>query len=106
MKKSSEEALHDELSFFYAQITPHFLYNTFNAIIGLSYKDTEKAREALQHLAVYFRAKLDFYNRDAIIPLKKEIDLVKAYVKIEKRSEEHTSELQSLGQLVCRLLLE
>lgn len=84
MKKSSEEALHDELSFFYAQITPHFLYNTFNAIIGLSYKDTEKAREALQHLAVYFRAKLDFYNRDAIIPLKKEIDLVKAYVKIEK----------------------
>src|SRR5699024_1764613 len=48
MKKSSQEALYDELSFFYAQITPHFLYNTFNTIIGLSYKDPEKAREALR----------------------------------------------------------
>src|SRR5690625_5796787 len=27
-------------------------------------------------------------------------------VKRERRSEEHTSELQSRGQLVCRLLLE
>src|SRR5437899_7351161 len=28
------------------------------------------------------------------------------FKKIEKRSEEHTSELQSLRHLVCRLLLE
>ena len=84
MKKSSQEALYDELSFFYAQITPHFLYNTFNTIIGLSYKDPEKAREALQHLAVYFRAKLDFFNRDTIISLKKELDLIQSYLKIEQ----------------------
>src|SRR2546425_5991911 len=30
----------------------------------------------------------------------------KYYQKIEERSEEHTSELQSLAYLVCRLLLE
>src|SRR2546425_7926738 len=29
-----------------------------------------------------------------------------AYVPLEVRSEEHTSELQSLAYLVCRLLLE
>src|SRR5205814_7659573 len=29
-----------------------------------------------------------------------------AYQRLEKRSEEHTSELQSLRHLVCRLLLE
>src|SRR3989441_6816436 len=29
-----------------------------------------------------------------------------ASVRLEKRSEEHTSELQSLAYLVCRLLLE
>src|SRR2546427_6543576 len=32
--------------------------------------------------------------------------LEKAYVEVEKRSEEHTSELQSQSNLVCRLLLE
>src|SRR5690625_6170723 len=31
---------------------------------------------------------------------------VAAALKVEQRSEEHTSELQSRGHLVCRLLLE
>ena len=84
MKESSQEALYDELNFFYAQITPHFLYNTLNTIIGLSYKDSEKAREALQHLAVYFRAKFNFFDRDAIIYLKKELELIRSYIKIEQ----------------------
>src|SRR5690625_3259905 len=84
MKKSSQEALHDELSFFYAQITPHFLYNTLNTIIGLSYKSEEKTREALQYLTVYFRAKLNFYNRGEMVLLGKELELVQSYVEIEK----------------------
>src|SRR5690625_6270208 len=33
-------------------------------------------------------------------------DILKLKVKYVKRSEEHTSELQSRGHLVCRLLLE
>src|SRR5690625_6351984 len=33
-------------------------------------------------------------------------EAVRAVVKTEDRSEEHTSELQSRGHLVCRLLLE
>src|SRR5690625_7073517 len=51
----------------------------------------------------YYRALTD----DAII-----FDQSKYYIKIEPdktnrtRSEEHTSELQSRGHLVCRLLLE
>src|ERR1035441_7662530 len=35
-----------------------------------------------------------------------EADGVETAVSLEKRSEEHTSELQSLRHLVCRLLLE
>src|SRR2546425_7900965 len=34
------------------------------------------------------------------------IELPHAMPKLEERSEEHTSELQSLAYLVCRLLLE
>src|SRR2546425_2292362 len=33
-------------------------------------------------------------------------DITANLVKVQKRSEEHTSELQSLAYLVCRLLLE
>lgn len=84
MKKSSEKSIHDELSFFHAQIIPHFLYNTLNTIIGLSYKDAKKTREALQHLAIYFRAKLNFYRRDEMIHLSKELELVESYTEIEK----------------------
>ncbi len=40
MKDSVEESLRKEFQYFYSQISPHFLYNTLNTIIGLSYKDT------------------------------------------------------------------
>lgn len=84
MKKSAEKALHTELSYFYGQITPHFLYNTLNSIIALSYSDIENTREALVNLSVYFRAKLDFYKGDTFVPLDEELELVYAYLSIEK----------------------
>lgn len=84
IRKSAQDAVHDELSYFHAQITPHFLYNTLNTIIGLSYGDVDKAREALEHLSIYLRAKLDFYNRNSLISIAKEMELVKSYLSIEQ----------------------
>ncbi len=84
MKQAAQTAVHNELSFFYAQIAPHFLYNTLNTIIAMTYKDAEKTREALQHLATYFRGKLDFYKNNTMISLKQEMELVAAYVAIEQ----------------------
>lgn len=84
MKRAAQQSIHDELSNFHAQIAPHFLYNTLNTIIALTYKDTEKAREALQHLATYFRAKLDFYSQNTVVLLEQELDLVQSYVAIEQ----------------------
>src|SRR2546425_8899593 len=42
----------------------------------------------------------------ATMPLLREKELVDIIEKAQIRSEEHTSELQSLAYLVCRLLLE
>jgi len=84
MKKSAQDALNHELSFYYAQIKPHFLYNTLNTIIGLSYTDEEKTREALQHLAIYFRAKLDFQGHHSLVTLEDEVELVQSYLAIEQ----------------------
>src|SRR5687767_16038671 len=43
---------------------------------------------------------------EGLLALEVEDDLGPAVVGPEARSEEHTSELQSLAYLVCRLLLE
>jgi signal transduction histidine kinase len=84
VKQAAEESVNQELIYLHEQIMPHFLYNTLNTIIGLSYTDKEKTCEALQHLATYFRAKLDFKNYKSYVPLEREIDLMKAYLAIEK----------------------
>src|SRR5439155_21190471 len=43
---------------------------------------------------------------DLLTVLKDLLPEAEAYQRVEFRSEEHTSELQSRGHLVCRLLLE
>jgi two-component system, sensor histidine kinase ChiS len=84
MKESVERSIHNELSYYQAQITPHFLFNTLNTIIGLSYIDPDKTREALEHLSVYFRSKLDFLKHQSMVPLEDEVELVLSYLAIEK----------------------
>lgn len=84
IKDAVQQSVLNELKYYYAQITPHFLYNTLNTIIGLSYKDQEQTREALEHLSVYFRAKLDFQKYHSVVSLEEEIELVQSYVAIEK----------------------
>src|SRR5262249_60761644 len=37
---------------------------------------------------------------------RKNAEKIATFIDVERRSEEHTSELQSLTNLVCRLLLE
>lgn len=84
MKKSVEDGLSKEFKYFYSQISPHFLFNTLNTIIGLSYKDSKKARQALNNLSIYFRGKLEMYKDKILIPIKSELELVTAYLEIEK----------------------
>ncbi|NLI89639.1 MAG: histidine kinase [Epulopiscium sp.] len=84
MKKSAEDALAKEIRYFQSQISPHFLYNTINTIIGLSYIDSEKTRKALENLSIYFRGKLDIYKNEGYISLDSELELVMAYLEIEE----------------------
>lgn len=83
MKASMEKGIQKEFQFFYSQISPHFLYNTLNTIIGLSYTDLEKTRRALHNLSIYFRGKLDLHKGKNLISLEDELELVRAYLDIE-----------------------
>src|SRR5688572_31634197 len=48
----------------------------------------------------------DWYANPSSLPNLLEAIRQRTSLKVEKRSEEHTSELQSQSNLVCRLLLE
>lgn len=82
-----------ELSFLQAQIKPHFLYNAINTFISISRYDTEQARELLSSFSNYLRRSFDFKDLSQFVPLKSEIELAKAYVRIEKARFEERLEV-------------
>lgn len=84
MKSSSERAVRREMDFLQAQIPPHFLYNSLNALVGLSYKNVDKLRETIHHLTTYLRAKFTFVFHGDEVPLERELELVRAYLAIEQ----------------------
>ncbi|NDI35185.1 ATP-binding protein [Chengkuizengella sediminis] len=84
MKASMEDAFHNEMAFLQAQIKPHFLYNAMSNIISCCYTDGQKAAHLLNHLSQYLRVIYSTNHKTMFIPLHREMDLIKAYVEIEK----------------------
>ncbi|QAA23756.1 ATP-binding protein [Sporolactobacillus terrae] len=84
MKQAAAQATNMEVAFLQSQIRPHFLYNVLNSMIALSYEDIEKTRDMITQFAAYLRGSFDFQNTSSISSLKKELELVKAYLAIEK----------------------
>lgn len=67
----------------YAQIKPHFLYNTLETIQAMAFDhDDEDVEQAIHDLAVFFRIGLS--DNRQIITLEEEIIHVKSYLNIQK----------------------
>src|SRR5690625_6179374 len=88
-------------------------YGLPNAHITTLERNEDMFNEATKNFAKYsLNDKIDLIKGDALETLPNLIKENKTYDFIfidaakGQRSEEHTSELQSRGQLVCRLLLE
>lgn len=81
---SVRDRIRMEAAWLQAQIQPHFLFNTLNAIVSLGESDTERMRELANVFGVYLRASYDFHNSDKLVPLGNELELVQAYLFIEK----------------------
>jgi len=84
MKRSAGELVSAEMAFLQAQIKPHFLYNALNTISAYSLDDAQGARDLLAKLSRYLRGSFDFGNLDRLVPLRKELEFVEAYLSIEK----------------------
>lgn len=81
---SHEKATKNELAFLQAQIKPHFIYNAINTIVSFCFTDSEKAANLLVNFSKYLRFVFDVDHKSMMVPLEKEIELIKTYVEIEK----------------------
>lgn len=84
MKQSVHERLRMEAAYLQAQIHPHFLFNTLNSIMALSDEDTDKMRNLGEAFASYLRISFNFLNTNELVELSHELELVEAYLFIEK----------------------
>ncbi|ANY68105.1 hypothetical protein BBD42_17695 [Paenibacillus sp. BIHB 4019] len=84
MKRLVKEAASNEMAFLRSQIKPHFLYNALGTIMSLCFTDGPRAGELLGSFSRYLRILFHLDNSEETIPLSKEMELVRAYVEIER----------------------
>jgi LytS/YehU family sensor histidine kinase len=70
--------------YLWALIKPHFLFNSLNVIAALCRIDSEKARKLILDLYAYLRYIFDFCPPFKFLPFAVELELIQAYVRIEK----------------------
>ncbi len=62
------------------ELNPHFLFNALNSISELIYLDQKRAEKAVLSLSKFLRNAI---NKESLISLNNEIEMVKTYVNIE-----------------------
>ncbi|KEQ27861.1 ATP-binding protein [Paenibacillus tyrfis] len=102
--RAAREQKRLEAAWLQAQIEPHFLFNTLNSIAALVDVDSTRMRDLLIAFGDYLRASFDSANSDQLVPLRKELDLVRAYLYIEK--ERFGDRIQVVWEVVEHLELQ
>lgn len=84
LKQAVNDRLGLEAAWHQAQIKPHFILNTLNAVASLSEEDVGSMRELLVEFSDYLRESFDFRQSNRVVPLEQELNLVRAYLNVEK----------------------
>lgn len=78
------------------QINPHFLFNSFNSIIGVVEEDPKKGAKTLVKLSSLYRSVLK-HEKTEVIPVAEEIDLAMKYFEIHKLRFQDLIQLNIVG---------
>lgn len=78
-----QELEQSKISYFNAQIKPHFIYNALTSIIALCYTDNLQAARLLGKFSTYLRLIFENSQTNITILLQDELKLIDAYVEIE-----------------------
>ncbi|KGO91661.1 sensor histidine kinase [Flavobacterium subsaxonicum] len=65
------------------QLNPHFLFNTFNTLYGISLQYPERTPELIMHVSQLMRYQLESHERQCV-PLEDEISFIGSYIQLEK----------------------
>ncbi|MBP1914020.1 sensor histidine kinase YesM [Lederbergia galactosidilyticus] len=84
LRQAVKEQLAMEAAWLQAQIKPHFLFNTLNMIASLSEIDPAVMGQLLEEFGHYLRKSFDVQNIQTLVALDHELELVRAYLYIEK----------------------
>jgi hypothetical protein len=109
-KKAEKAKLKAELSYFKAQINPHFLFNTLNTIYSLAIQKAENTPEAVVKLSGMMRYVIADASSD-YVSLEKEMSYVTDYIDLQKIRFGDTAEIDyipcepSPGLVIAPLIL-
>lgn len=87
------------LTMMLAQIKPHFIYNSMNAIIELCYTDPELAADTIAHFSDFLRRKLEAFDSSELTWFDEELELIKDYLSIEYA--DHNKVFQMKYDIAC-----
>ncbi|WP_172253864.1 hybrid sensor histidine kinase/response regulator [Saccharibacillus deserti] len=83
LKRAVSERLSLEAAYLQAQIQPHFLFNALNSITALSGIDIDKMNETIEAFGSYLKISFDYWSARPLVPLERELELVRSYLYIE-----------------------
>ncbi|MDD4239239.1 MAG: response regulator, partial [Desulfotomaculaceae bacterium] len=84
LKASVDKAMAAETAMMQAQIKPHFLFNTLNAISSFCDSDPPRAQRLIDDFSGYLRQSFDFKSLEAYGTLNQELAYINSYVEIQK----------------------
>lgn len=98
------------------QVNPHFLFNSFNTLLGIIEEDPKKAAQYVEHLSDFYRSIVNIREKD-LISLPEELRIIEDYFFIQKKRfgdalnfeiniTDDQKEMYSIPPLTLQLLAE
>ena len=66
------------------QVNPHFLFNSFNALMNIVDDNPKEASQLIKHLSQFYR-KMTAYSQKELITLSEELELLQSYLYIQEK---------------------
>lgn len=80
LEKESIRAKYESLK---SQVSPHFLFNSLNALTNLVYEDQDKAAKFIKQLSEVYRYVLDSRDKE-VVPLEEEKKFLMSYIFLQE----------------------
>ncbi|MBC8047305.1 MAG: histidine kinase [Fimbriimonadaceae bacterium] len=82
-ERLEKENINAQLESLKTQVSPHFLFNSFNALQSLIDTDPQKAKDFLQELSKVYRYVLE-HKDDLVVEIKEELSFIQSFIYLNK----------------------